>query len=256
MISIEDPVVQKEVEAQLIEDLKRFGISNQGLQIDWSDSVPEGGGTEYKGVYVESGSDVVVKKSDEVIGYGWTEHIVDSSGKLFSFWTVFDKAGGEPRVSVADYEDSFGIPKHIWDILTEKDKNHLADTHQGWSQDGKLRPYRKAIVTPKIERYSKDLLNSLEQGIPKVEGFDSSLYEIEAKKMLALANEFLSGKLMNPNISTETWDLRAQVEKLSPSLAHADAHRLQQTMDYLSNLEGEVRHAAIAISNEASLKYE
>jgi len=243
---IEDENVRIEVNNMLLQDLRSYGISDRDdLEIDWSNVVEEGSGTDYKGLYVESASDVSVKnKRNECIYNGWVDHITDSKGRLFSFWTILDSSAG--RLSSGEHD--FSIPVRIWKLLSEEDKYYLAETYQGWSQDKNLLPYRKVVVTKQIKESSTEVSNIIDNidnyFLP--EDFNKNLYIEEGKKLLDLADNFLSKKELNPNISTNTHELWSKVEDYKEKKIN-NTEKVQEIFRILEKLESAVRHAAIAI---------
>lgn len=141
--------VRRYVETLLLKDLVYHGIDDiSGLHIDWKAAVGEGGGVAYRDEYIEGASDVLVKnRRGEKVLCGWTDYIVDRNGKLYSYWTMLDELTGRKDYNFSKFErNGFGIPEHIWSILSEEDRRYLAETRQGWHSDINLLPYRIAVI--------------------------------------------------------------------------------------------------------------
>ena len=224
------------VEAHLLDDLEALGVKldKWNTEFNWSDTIEEGGGTEFQGTYIDSMSDLFVRKRNgELIGSGWMDCITDSVGCLYCFWVQFS-AGG--KVLVQD----FGIPDRIWARLSEGDKTYLAATHQGWEGDARMKPYRIRVVSDLIRNYLSDLkieITSLhEQRLPQI--FDEALYRSESAKIIDLAEQILNGKTLDSVVSTETYRFST----------HSDDPRLGAIIEKLVKLEYEVRHATIAFA--------
>jgi hypothetical protein len=238
--------IRHEVELQLLSDLSRVGIEKAvGLTIDWSDGIPEGHGCSYGGTYLESSSNIQISDGDGATPYsGWVDYIVDEGGRLSAYWTEL-----EARDPTFAYHRNFEIPDNIWDRLSEGDRMYLARTHQGWSQDKKMLPYRSIVVTGNITTLSKTLRASLENlpHGPSAFGLNMDVFRKEAESMLELARRFLSGEKLDPNISTLTYTLRVEPHESEAVLSANDAAKL---LRLLLSLEREVRHAAVVFLAE------
>lgn len=108
--------LRKEVETQLINDLKTYGIYSENLKFDWSDSCIEGHAAKYLDGKVENFSGIMVfNELDELIVDGWMEFIYEKDRNLFiAFWEFLDIFIDGQEVSK---KNKSGIPEHIIDLL-------------------------------------------------------------------------------------------------------------------------------------------
>src|SRR2546423_15242202 len=82
------PLLQKEVEAQLLADLAHYGVVEQGLRIDWSSSCQEGHCTQAVDGNLEELSSVLVQNArSEAVAEGWMDFVHGGGANpLFVFW--------------------------------------------------------------------------------------------------------------------------------------------------------------------------
>jgi hypothetical protein len=238
------------VDRQLVTDLIRISIEkDQGFEIDWSKAQQEGGGCVYNGEYLESASEINVLKEGRPVYFGWVDYVLDRNNKLYSYWTVLNSVDTKKEL----YQD-FGIPDPMWEKFSEEERLYLAEKHQGWRQDKKMFPYRKVVITKKIE----ELVPKLESILTEIdfyslpEGFDLNLYKDESKTILDLAHRFLTGELLSPTISTHSYKLYRDNKNLILSESEESS---ENYLRILMELENEVRYAAIALSNKGTFLY-
>ena len=117
------PALQQEVEKQLVEDLKQYGITETNASFDYSDACQEGHTTNYLNGELENLSSIVVRNANGiVIADGWMDFIHDGeSSPLYVFWLFLDliETDGK-RIEVKKEND---IPAHVWVRLPDKTKN-------------------------------------------------------------------------------------------------------------------------------------
>ncbi len=114
------PKLRLLVETQLINDLKNYGIDNQNLKFDWSESCIEGHDTEYLDGEVENYSHIKIFDENDniVVTYGWMNFIHEDDF-FISYWYYLEVIiNGEVKYE----KDIPFIPNHIWEILPEKIK--------------------------------------------------------------------------------------------------------------------------------------
>ena len=115
------PLLQAEVERQLLEDLRHYGVSGSGLTIEWWDVCGEGRCTKVLGGQLEEVSGLVVlDDGHDKIAEGWMGFIHGSTGDpLYVFWlflSIFEN-GQWRRVKVKP-----AIPGHMWNQLPDETK--------------------------------------------------------------------------------------------------------------------------------------
>ena len=123
------PLLQKEVEAQLLNDLVPYGIDPSGLAIDWSNACQEGHCTQAMDGNLEELSSVTVINMDStVIAEGWMDFIHGGAGNpLFVFWLFLRVLeNGEWR----RIKEKPQIPEHIWSRLPESTKRLCATNNR------------------------------------------------------------------------------------------------------------------------------
>jgi len=117
------PLLQAEVETQLLNDLHPYGIELElsGLVVDWSDACQEGHCTQALDGNLEEMSSVGVTTLDgTVVVEGWMDFIHGGGeNPLFVFWLLLDvfRNGEEHHVKYKPH-----IPEHIWSRLPEATK--------------------------------------------------------------------------------------------------------------------------------------
>lgn len=110
------------VEKQLLEDLKKYEISHENFKFDWSESCIEGHLSEYLDSSLENYSAIALfDNNDQLIAEGWMEYINDydetNNCKYFiAYWDYLDIYENGKWVKA---KTSFGVPKHILNILPE-----------------------------------------------------------------------------------------------------------------------------------------
>lgn len=116
------PQLQREVEAQLLDDLIPYGIDPDGLSIDWSAACQEGHCTQAIGGNLEALSSVaVVDSNGAIIAEGWMDFIHGGGDHpLFVFWLFLDDLRNGQRREVKKEPH---IPGHIWARLPDSTKH-------------------------------------------------------------------------------------------------------------------------------------
>ena len=134
-----------EVEGQLLEDLRYYGVSGEGLVIDWSQACGEGHCTDILGGNLQDVSGLaVLDESQNVIAVGWMDFIHGGGDNpLFVFWLFLHI---QIEGNLHSVKDSPTIPEHIWERLPEKSRQLCAkeDTYDArWAKDPLVRAWRQ-----------------------------------------------------------------------------------------------------------------
>lgn len=131
------PLLQKEVETQLLNDLAPYGIDLVGLSIDWSGACQEGHCTQAIDGNLEDLSSVaVVNSNGTIVAEGWMEFIHGGGDNpLFVFWIFLDdfRSGERQQVKKEPH-----IPGHIWARIPESTKYLCARSSEydaNWKDD-------------------------------------------------------------------------------------------------------------------------
>ncbi|MBU3196716.1 hypothetical protein KPL26_08510 [Clostridium algidicarnis] len=107
--------LRKEVERQLSDDIRHYGINNKILKYDWSESVIEGRRSKVFDSQINNFSDIkVFDSTDEIIAEGWIDFIHEEQYDLFIvYWDQLDlyENGRQKEVK------KFGIPDYIYEKL-------------------------------------------------------------------------------------------------------------------------------------------
>ena len=133
------PLLQVEVETQLLQDLRHYGVTGDDLIFDWRDSCQEGHCTSALDGNLEELSSVTITDSRFVpIAEGWMDFIHGGENRpLFVFWLFLSVMRDGEWVKV---KDTSAIPEHVWGNLPEETKR-LCATLSGydsrWSSDPK-----------------------------------------------------------------------------------------------------------------------
>lgn len=143
------PLLQKEVETQLLNDLATYGIDPTGLSMDWSDACQEGHCTQAFDGNLEDLSSVTVVNSDgAIIAEGWMEFIHGGGDNpLFVFWLFLDDLRSGERQTV---KKDPHIPGHIWARLPESTKqlcSRSSGYDSNWKDDPLVVSWRKENAT-------------------------------------------------------------------------------------------------------------
>jgi hypothetical protein len=138
------PLLQKEVESQLLNDLLHYGIDPTGLSIDWSHAIQEGHCTRaIDGNLEELSSVAAIDSNGTVVADGWMDFIHGGGDNpLFIFWLfLYDLRNGERK----KVKERPTIPMHIWSRLPEATKNLLATSEKHdrkWKRDPLVKSWK------------------------------------------------------------------------------------------------------------------
>lgn len=105
--------LRKEIERQLLLDLKVHKIENENLKIDWSESICEGDDEYYLDGYVDLYSGIRVYDANDklIVVDGWMDYICEKSEDIFLvYWIMFDYYNNGQKFSFMNTE---GLPYHI-----------------------------------------------------------------------------------------------------------------------------------------------
>lgn len=113
------PKLKMEVEKQLCDDLRMYGITANEFKFDWSDSCIEGDDANYLDGIVENFSGInVFNEKDKHIAEGWMEFIYEPTYNFFICYWEFLRFFGLGKV--INIKDKVGIPLHIFNKIPEK----------------------------------------------------------------------------------------------------------------------------------------
>lgn len=112
-------LLRKEVETQLMNDLTKYGIDNNGLLFDWSDSCIEGRCANYLDGSVDRFSGIkLFDTNDNLFADGWMDFIFEKSYNVFIvYWHFLSIYANGKRLEI---KETLGIPPHIIEILPDK----------------------------------------------------------------------------------------------------------------------------------------
>lgn len=139
------PELQSWVEKQLISDLGHYGCVANDLRFDWSDACQEGHCAYYQGRMIESLSGVIVRNAGgALVADGWMDFVCASNEKTAApilFWLFLSIQKGESLRKVK--RDAF-LPAHVWSMLSQEQKKHVATTESKWlKRDPKIHEWKK-----------------------------------------------------------------------------------------------------------------
>jgi len=125
------------VEAQLLMDLREYGIDTEGLTIDWSNACQEGHCIDVDSGWLESADDIhVLDRHGRIVAGGWIDFIyVGGETKLRAFWLYLHVAADDGWTVVKSHPT---IPDHLWLALSEVEKDTVAAQDEAWSSDPKV----------------------------------------------------------------------------------------------------------------------
>ena len=151
------PRLRAEVQCQLVADLHHYGVPDQQLSFDWSETVPEGHLTQYLDGELENWSGILVRdEQGRCIAEGWLEFIHGGHGNpLFVFWDLLTVV--ETGIQ-RDAKHTAGIPRHIWNRLPDGSRKSCANLEghdSQWSNDPLVKEWR-AGKHAKIETHEND----------------------------------------------------------------------------------------------------
>ncbi|OKP99310.1 hypothetical protein [Paenibacillus sp. P46E] len=111
--------LRAEVERQLSEDLKCYGIIQDEYKFDWSECCIEGHRTKYLDGAVENFSSIMVFNSnDELFADGWMEFIYEDD-VFIAYWEFLDKYEKDQEIRL---KNECGIPLQIYEQIPEQFK--------------------------------------------------------------------------------------------------------------------------------------
>ena len=121
------PLLQKEVESQLLKDLSVYGIKPDGLTIDWSNACQEGHCTSAIDGNLEELSHVAVIDSNGApLAEGWMDFVHGGGNQpLFVFWLFLSIVRDGKWMKVKDKPN---ILHHTWSQLPDATKRLCATT--------------------------------------------------------------------------------------------------------------------------------
>jgi len=113
--------LRKEIERQLAEDIKHYGIDRDGLKFDWSESTGEGHWQKDFDGYLENYSGIsVFDEADVLVAEGWMDFIYEKQDNLLiAYWDILDISSNSRMVQVKD----FGVPDYILKKLPDHIKS-------------------------------------------------------------------------------------------------------------------------------------
>jgi hypothetical protein len=116
--------LKTEVEKQLSEDLKFYGVIHDIYKFDWSDCCIEGNRTKYLDGEVENFSSIFVfNANDEIVAEGWMEFIHEND-VFIAYWEFLDRYQDDKEIPL---KSKCGIPLHIYSQLPEVVKTNYKD---------------------------------------------------------------------------------------------------------------------------------
>lgn len=119
--------LRKEIERQLADDIRHYGVVDAGLKFDWSECVIEGHTARVLDGYMENFSSIkVFNAKDKLIAEGWMDYIFDKQHDLFIvYWDLLDLCIHGKMKQVKD----FGVPEYIYSNLPDDIKIKCKKTH-------------------------------------------------------------------------------------------------------------------------------
>lgn len=117
-----EPRLQAEVERQLMDDLRHYGVEGPNLTIEWWDRCGEGHGTEiFEGWLEEVSGLLVLDEEWNVVAEGWMDFIHGGGdNRLHVFWLFLNLVESGQRRGVKEYP---AIPEHIWRRLSDAQRD-------------------------------------------------------------------------------------------------------------------------------------
>lgn len=113
------PMLKKLVEEHLTSDLMHYGIDNQYLKFDWSESCIEGKSTNFLDGSIDRFSSIYVfDRNDKLIAYGWMEFIHENSFFLV-YWDMITTYSDDKII----IDKKSGIPDHVWTKIPDNIKS-------------------------------------------------------------------------------------------------------------------------------------
>ncbi len=108
--------LRKEVERQLLTDLKHYGFNDVSLLFDWSESCIEGKCAHYLDGSLDKYSGIkLFKNDDKFVAEGWMDFIYEKSEGLFIvYWNFLDVMCEGDLVEI---KGKPGMPDHIFNVL-------------------------------------------------------------------------------------------------------------------------------------------
>jgi len=221
--------IEEYIKECLLEDLgKRRNIDLSRIEIDLSDSVGEGSGVEYYGEFLECSSNIGIldkKHNKNVIGEGWIDYLLDENNKLYCYWSYLTLIYDGFPLNYGTHD----IPEHVWNELSEEARNYLAKTHQGWSGDERLRPYRVIHYPVQLEEAYKKVMSSL----PLIRELNLGKKASEALNSLIKRTEkYLSGKSVERQQKRDVYEIEEAVR-----YQLFEQHKSGEIIEILNNLE-------------------
>ena len=103
--------LREEVERQLIDDLRNYGIEKTNLRFDWSESCIEGKTANFLDGTVENFSGIsVYDNQNSLVADGWMEFILENE-TFIVYWEFVTVWGDKNKLKE---KTNAGIPSHIW----------------------------------------------------------------------------------------------------------------------------------------------
>ena len=111
--------VREEVERQLLVDLKHYGVEEEGITFDWSESLIEGHFVDWLDGILESFSSIVMlDKAGNLLGHGWMDFVlINNYSEPVIFWNFL-------TVRNKKVKRWPGAPDHVWSQLSLEEQQY------------------------------------------------------------------------------------------------------------------------------------
>ena len=110
--------LRKNVEQQLLNDLKQYHSYPGLFYFDWSESCIEGKRMDYLDGAVENFSGIsIFDKHNGIIAHGWMDFVFDND--LIVYWDMLDIFHDRKKLKTKSLP---GIPEYIWNNLSKEFK--------------------------------------------------------------------------------------------------------------------------------------
>lgn len=215
------------IKKNLLEDLaKRGSGSLERVDIDFSDAIGEGSGVDYNGEFLECSSNIVIRNKDnKLVGEGWVDYLLDENNKLYCYWSHFTTSYGDISMEV----QAHSVPSYLWNEFSEETKNYLAKTHQGWSGDRKLLPYRRIHYPIELKNVYNEAVNLL----PSMKKLNLGKRGNDAlESLMKRTEDYINGKFVERKLERDVYDIEESIR-----YQLFEQHKSRVMVELLNNLE-------------------
>lgn len=136
------PELKAWLERSLLVDLWQYRVEVEDTRFDWTYVTQEGHACDCRGRMLESLSDIAVRDSEgNLVASGWMDFVNGSSeqdAEPIVFWLFLTI---HERDKTKEMKSDAYLPLHVWNRLSDSQKNYVSSTDSKWLRDPKVKEW-------------------------------------------------------------------------------------------------------------------